>query len=86
MPYEVQQYTCPDGWTNTWLYHEGDCVFRPETFATREEAEAALAEHLQDLEAEYRALNIEAHDRDEFRIQYVPDAATQYNDPQGEHP
>ncbi|WP_106754590.1 hypothetical protein [Pannonibacter carbonis] len=49
MSYEVQQFTLCDGWTNTWtvLLEDGSSV--PETFATRAEAEAALAEFLADI-------------------------------------
>jgi hypothetical protein len=77
MPYEVQHKTLTDGWVNTWLYHEGDGIFRAETFDTEEEAEAALDEHLQDLEEEFRAGNIGRYDRDEFRVRRVP-AVTQH--------
>ena len=49
MSYEVQQFTLCDGWTNTWtvLLEDGSSV--PETFATRAEAKAALAEFLADI-------------------------------------
>lgn len=78
MPYEVQYNTPADGWANTWLYDEGDGLLRPETFESEREAEAALDEHLQDLEEEFRAGHtIRRYSRDEFRVHYVP-APTQH--------
>ena len=54
MHYEVQHYTLANGWKNDWSYDEGDGVFRIETFATRDEAEAALDEFFADLAEEFR--------------------------------
>jgi hypothetical protein len=49
--YEVQTWTLCDGWVNTWtVSDEHGC--RPETFATREAAMAALAEFLCDIQDE----------------------------------
>lgn len=73
MRYEVQHYTLLDGWINTWLYDDGDGTFRRETFATREEAGAALAEHLQDLDEEFRAGHCGAYSADEFRVRPMAD-------------
>lgn len=71
MTYEVQHYTIPYGWVNTWQYDEGDGP-RPETFATSEEAKAALDEFLEDLYAEYdRDVIPRFYDRTEFRIREV---------------
>lgn len=87
MHYEIQHNTARDGWVNTWLYHEGDGVFRAETFASAEEAKAALDEHLRDLEDEFRAGSaIRRYGRDEFRVQYVPTAATRPDHQQGDTP
>ena len=78
MPYEVQHNTPAEGWVNTWLYHEGDGLLRPETFDSEQEAEAALDEHLQDLEEEFCAGHTaRRYSRDEFRVHYVP-APTQH--------
>lgn len=78
MPYEVQYNAPLGGWVNTWLYDEGDGLLRPETFDSEKEAEAALDEHLQDLEAEFRAGHaVRRYGRDEFRVRCVP-AATQH--------
>ncbi len=66
MHYEVQHYTLADGWKNDWSYDEGDGVFRIETFATRDEAEAALDEFFADL-------------AEEFRVEFVPDTTAQLN-------
>ncbi len=70
MTYEVQHYTIQYGWVNTWLYDEGDGL-QPETFACREAAEAALNEHMEDLDAEFLAGHIGPYNRSEFRIRQV---------------
>jgi hypothetical protein len=75
MPYEVQQNTITDGWINNWFYDAGDGVMRPETFATPQEAQAALDEHLTDLEEEFSLPYVNRYLHDEFRIRYVPDAS-----------
>ena len=75
MRYEVQQYTLLDGWINTWSYAEGDGVMQPETFATADEAQAALEEYFQDLEEEVRTGQSGPYSRDEFRVQCVPDGS-----------
>lgn len=72
MPYEIQLNTVADGWINTWSYDNGDGIMQPETFATREEAEAALAEFFQELDDQVSVGQIASYDRDEFRVQYVP--------------
>ena len=84
MTYEVQHYTLAYGWINTWLYDEGDGL-QPETFASPQEAEAALDEHLRDLLEEYYAGNIKHYDYEAYRIRYVPDTQTQPTYQQGEH-
>ncbi len=72
MHYEVQHYTLADGWKNDWSYDEGDGVFRIETFATRDDAEAALDEFFADL-------------AEEFRVEFVPHTTTELNNqPTGE--
>jgi len=76
MRYEVQHYTLAHGWKNTWSYDEGDGVFRDETFATRDEAEAALDEFFADLAEDIAAGVCPPCSRDEFRVRYVPDTAT----------
>lgn len=76
MRYEVQHYTLLDGWINTWSYAEGDGVMQPETFATADEAGAALEEYFQDLEDEVRTGQSGPYSRDEFRVQRVPGTAT----------
>lgn len=84
MPYEIQHNTLTDGWINNWLYDEGDGL-QPETFASPQEAEAALDEHLRDLLEEFHTGNIKHYDYEAYRIRYVPDTATHPNDNQGEH-
>ena len=76
MHYEIQHNTLTDGWINTWLYAEADGVMRPETFATADEAQAALEEYFQDLEEEVRAGQSGPYSRDEFRVRHVPGTAT----------
>lgn len=46
MIWEVRTFTLCDGWVNTWSITEYGQAPRPETFATREDAEAALADFL----------------------------------------
>jgi len=77
MHYEVQHYTLLDGWINTWSYTEGDGVMQPETFATADEAKAALEEYFQDLEEEVRAGQSGPYSRDEFRVRHVPANASE---------
>lgn len=70
MTYEVQTRTLCDGWVNTWHIEENG-VFSPETFPTREAAQAALdeffAEIAEEIEVGQRAPN-EGYGEDEFRI------------------
>jgi hypothetical protein len=64
--YEVQHYTLCQGWTNTWLIDD-----KPQTFATRKEAERELAEFLADIQAEIDTNEREpdnGYDASEFRI------------------
>lgn len=64
--YEVQTYTLCDGWINCWSVDE-----TPHTFATRQEAEKELREHLADIKQEIldceRELD-EGYDEGEFQI------------------
>ena len=41
--FEVQHYTLCDGWLNCWLVDD-----KPETFATEEEAQTAIDDHVID--------------------------------------
>lgn len=68
MPYEIQTYTLTDVWTNTWSCEDVDGLARPETFGTAQEAEEALAEHLDHLHAAYWVGQIDDYDRNDFRI------------------
>jgi len=77
MPYEVQHCTLFNGWINTWYYAADDGVMKPETFATAEEAKAALDEFFEDLAEEVAAGQMASCDRDEFRVEYVPRSNTQ---------
>jgi len=71
MPYEIQHRTLFNGWINTWSYAEADGLMQPETFATANEAKAALDEFFEDLEEEVAAGQMAPHNRDEFRVEYV---------------
>ena len=76
--YEVQTWTLCDGWINTWSINEeaADNRFtdRPETFATRQEAQEALDEFLADIQSEIHAGQRDAddgYDPEGFRIEQV---------------
>ena len=71
MQYEVQHYTILYGWVNTWSYAESDDVMQPETFASVEDAQAALDEFFEDVEAEVEASQMAPCDRDQFRVRPV---------------
>ena len=73
MHYEVQYNTLLFGWANTWVYDDGDGLQR-ETFASREAAEAALDEYLEDLEEEFHAGHTGPFDRRNFRVRQVETA------------
>ena len=71
MRYEIQTFTLCDGWVNTWTVHHGDRTSAPETFTTKEEAQAALDEFFADIQEEIDAGQREpdeGYDREEFRI------------------
>lgn len=68
MQYEVQHYTILYGWVNTWAYAEADGVMHPETFATAEEAQAALDEFLDDIFEEAAAGQMASYSNSEFRV------------------
>ena len=72
MPYEVQHTTLFYGWRNTWSYAEADGVMHKETFPTAEEAQAALDEFFEDVEQAVAAGQMQPHDRDQYRVRYVP--------------
>ena len=72
MPYEVQHTTLFYGWRNTWSYAEADGVLHLETFATAEEAQAALDEFFQDVGQEVAAGQMAPRNRGEYRVRYVP--------------
>ena len=85
MHYEVQHYTLADGWKNTWSYDEGDGEFHVETFATRDEAEAALDEFFADVAEDIAAGFCPPCSRDEFRVEFVSNTTTHSNNqPTGE--
>ena len=71
MSYEVQHYTLFHDWRNTWSYAEADGVMQPETFPTRDEAQAALDEFFTDLAEDIEAGYCPPCSRDEFRVQQV---------------
>ncbi len=67
--YEVRHYTVCDGWVNTWLIND-----EPQTFATREEAQAELDSFLSEIQSEIDSGEREpdaGYSRDEFRIEEV---------------
>lgn len=58
--YEVHHYTLCQGWVNTWSVIDENNVSTPQTFKTREEAQAAIDEFLREIQEE-----IEYGERDE---------------------
>lgn len=69
--YEIQHFTLCDGWINTWTIENEDGSSEPETFATKADAEAALAEFFAEIEEEIatgQRGEDEGYSRDEFRI------------------
>ena len=69
MPYEVQLYTAHRVWMNACVYDEGDGP-QGETFATREEAQAALDELVVDIVADKAAGFRPPWCLEHFRIHY----------------
>ena len=66
----VEHNTCCQGWVNTWT--TDDDV--PETFATREEAQAALDDFLAEVKQAFDDGDISGeYEPDEFRIVEVKD-------------
>ncbi|MBU2582732.1 MAG: hypothetical protein KJ622_13550 [Alphaproteobacteria bacterium] len=64
--WEVQHYTLCNGWVNTWFIDD-----MPETFATRDEAQAELDEFFSDVAHEIACgdrLPDEGYVPDDFRI------------------
>jgi hypothetical protein len=71
--YEVQTWTLCDGWINTWSVSD-ETGEAPETFATREEAQAALDEFLRDIQDEIEGGQRgadEGYDPADFRVEEV---------------
>jgi hypothetical protein len=76
MHYEVQHSTLFHGWRNTWSYADADGVMQLETFATADEANAALDEFFTDLAEDIAAGYCPPCERDEFRIRQIGGTAT----------
>ena len=68
MTWEVRTFTLCDGWVNTWSITENGQAPRPETFATREDAEAALADFLAETAAAAAFGEIEEAEHEENYI------------------
>lgn len=73
--YEVQTFTLCDGWTNTWSVSQQGSddtyIEVPETFATEAEAQLALNEFLEEIQAEIDAgqrAPDEGYDPAEFHV------------------
>jgi hypothetical protein len=69
--YEIQTLTFADGWVNTWTYEDSEGDMQPETFPTREAAQAALDEYLHDLADDVALGNISGYDPEEFQVHPV---------------
>jgi len=67
--FEVQEYTVVDGWINNWTVeipiHIDEWVTRPQTFATADEAQAAIYEFFADLT---RAGMVQSYDMSDYRV------------------
>lgn len=71
MSWEIETYTLCDGWVNTWTVAEGNGAEVAQTFATRAEAEAAMAEFLAEIEEEIAnglRQPDEGHDEEDYRV------------------
>lgn len=67
--FEVQTLMGND-WENCWSTHHKDGSTTPSTYATREEAQAAIDEHLQDVrEAVAEGDMAEEYDPEDYRIE-----------------
>jgi hypothetical protein len=69
--YEIQTLTFAEGWVNTWTHEDSKGDMQPETFPTREAAQAALNEYLHDLADDVALGNISDYDPEEFRVHPV---------------
>jgi hypothetical protein len=70
--FEVQTLTLCQGWINCWTAYENGYTEKPLLFNTREEAQAALDEFLEDEHEEYLNGNMEdMYDEEDFRIMEV---------------
>ncbi|MDZ4138581.1 MAG: hypothetical protein U1D66_06840 [Erythrobacter sp.] len=77
-------HTLCDGWVNTWTVTEPGKPEHPETFATREEADQALADYLEEgcFSAEAGDL-AEAPEPDDYIVSRIDYAETAFVDWQG---
>ncbi|MCR2832404.1 hypothetical protein [Parerythrobacter lacustris] len=75
MSWEILTNTIADGWINTWTITEPGQPERPQTFTTREEAEQALADYLDEgrLAAEVGDIAEAPHPNDHLvsRVEYI---------------
>lgn len=60
--FEVHHFTLCDGWTNCWSTLDENGQWVPETFPTREAAQAAIDEFLADIAADIAAGDREPED------------------------
>lgn len=82
--WEVLTFTLADGWVNTWTVTEPGKPECPETFATREEAEQALAAYLEEGRFAAEAGDLaEAPDTGEYLVSRIDYAETTVIDWQG---
>lgn len=72
MSWEILTNTIANGWVNTWTITDPGQPERPQTFATREEAEQALADYLDEGRLAAEAVDIaEAPHPDEHLVSRV---------------
>ena len=65
MKWEIQEFTVFEGWVNTWM--DGDD--KPVVFDTKEDAETALTDYLDDINQAVKDGDIQSsYNREGFRI------------------
>lgn len=78
--YQVETMTYCAGWINVWTEENERGEIVPQTFGTRADAEAAIAEFLEEVKAAVEAGDMaEAYHRVDFRVRPARDA----QDPDG---
>lgn len=72
--YEVQTETLCDGWVNCWMTYDEHNNMIPTIYDTREEAEAELAEYIEEMNFAVECGDVIDFDPETLRIAEVYDA------------